>query len=95
MDPVDSGFFQACICGRTFSHHNAYNYHLRTCKSGKKRLSGALAKARDAFSSRKKRRLEESGQGGQEPLTEGGISTTDLVRLQQIPFETPFCVLKL
>jgi hypothetical protein len=56
---VDTGFLQTCICGRTFSEHNRYNYHRRSCKTSKKRLSGALEKAKELWAGRKRRRIHE------------------------------------
>lgn len=47
-----------CQCGRSFSQHGALHYHQRSCAKTKKRLVGALAKAKEAWSSRKKRRVE-------------------------------------
>ena len=53
MDSDDYGFTQNCICGRTFMQHNAYNYHRRNCKSGKKCLSEALTTAKKHWKRRK------------------------------------------
>lgn len=44
-------------CAREFSSQSALSYHLRSCKSGKKRLQGALSRAKDIWESRKKARI--------------------------------------
>jgi hypothetical protein len=62
MDPNDKlesyGFWETCVCGRTFTRPNALNYHRRTCSMSKKRFSGALAKAKEVWNVRKRRRIE-------------------------------------
>ena len=63
MDLEETEFSETCICGRTFSQHGPYNYHRRLCKTGNKRLSSALAKAKEIWSSRKRRRIHETSQG--------------------------------
>jgi len=63
MDSDDYGFTQNCICGRTFTQHNAYNYHRRNCKSGKKRLSEALTMAKEHWKRRKTCELPVGGDG--------------------------------
>jgi hypothetical protein len=50
------GFSQTCHCGRVFSHTYAFTNHERTCKKLKKRLSHALAMAKEVWQTRKKRR---------------------------------------
>lgn len=47
-----------CICGRTFANYGALNCHKFSCTRTKKRLSGALAKAKEVWNSRKRRRVE-------------------------------------
>jgi hypothetical protein len=61
MDSEDCGFTEHCLCGRTFTQHNAYNYHRRNCKSGKKRLSEALTTAKEHWKRRKTRGLSVGG----------------------------------
>jgi hypothetical protein len=62
MDPNDNlesyGFCDTCVCGRTFTRSNALNYHKRTCSMSKKRFSVALAKAKEVWNVRKRRRVE-------------------------------------
>ncbi|KIM51965.1 hypothetical protein SCLCIDRAFT_142181 [Scleroderma citrinum Foug A] len=55
-DYTDGNVIQ-CSCGRTFAQLSAYTNHQRTCKKRKKRLSGALAKAKLAWDNRKRRHM--------------------------------------
>lgn len=66
---------QVCICGRTFSVQQAYTYHKRSCEKTKKRLSGALEKAKEVWQANKRRRMEEKA--AKEAL--GGPSHLDKV----------------
>jgi hypothetical protein len=50
-----SAFSQKCSCGRVFVQAGAFKYHQNTCKKSKNRLSLALAKAKEALSSKKRR----------------------------------------
>jgi hypothetical protein len=50
-------FSQNCRCGRSFSQDYALTNHQRTCQKSKKRLSSALAKAKQLWTGRKKPRL--------------------------------------
>ena len=54
-----SAWYQVCICGRTFSVPQAYTYHKRSCEQTKKRLAGALDKAKEVWQVKKRQRLEE------------------------------------
>jgi hypothetical protein len=54
-----SAWYQVCICGHTFSVPQAYTYHKRSCKQTKKRLSGALDKAKEVWQVKKHQKLEE------------------------------------
>lgn len=49
-------FTERCVCGRTFSQPYALTNHQRSCKKRKSRLSSALAKAKDLWTSRKRPR---------------------------------------
>jgi hypothetical protein len=49
-----------CLCGKTFYQLGAFNCHKRTCHKTKKRLAGALAKAKEVWISRKRMRMEDS-----------------------------------
>ena len=65
-----------CLCGRAFSHTSALSNHIRSCQKTKKRLSGALDKAREVWSGRKRRRL---GLDHEEPSTINQPSLSGLV----------------
>jgi hypothetical protein len=58
VNMADSTYSQYCSCGKSFSLPGALKYHQRTCSRAKKRLAGVLAKAREAWNDRKKRRIE-------------------------------------
>jgi hypothetical protein len=49
---------QTCVCGRAFSAPQAHTFHQRSCQRTKKRLLGALEKAKDILQARKRRKLE-------------------------------------
>lgn len=51
----DSGFTQICVCGRTFNDVGAFTRHEKGCRKGRKRLSGALARAKQVFSAKRAR----------------------------------------
>jgi hypothetical protein len=48
-------FSETCHCGRVFSQTYAFTNHERTCKKSKKRLSDALAKAKQIYQAKKRR----------------------------------------
>jgi len=48
-------FFQTCVCGRSFSRVSDFTKHERGCTKGKKRLSGALSKAKEVYQRKKLR----------------------------------------
>jgi len=50
---------QTCPCGRTFSLPQAYTCHKRSCEKTKKRLSGALEKAKKVWRAKKRQKLDE------------------------------------
>ena len=64
----------ACLCGRTFTQENAYSKHQKFCRKTKKRLSGALDKAKDLWLSNKRRRVQEAAQGASSSSTHIPIS---------------------
>lgn len=47
-----------CSCGRSFPGPGPLNFHKRSCRSSKKRLHGALARAKELWQERKKPRLD-------------------------------------
>ena len=88
-DYTDGNVIQ-CSCGRTFAQLSAYTNHQRTCKKRKKRLSGALAKAKLAWDNRKRRRTsgnadEHGGYSGTSGIP--GLLDTDHVGGQGRPQE--------
>jgi hypothetical protein len=50
---------ETCACGRSFSQPSAYTNHNKNCPKSKKRLSGALAAAKEAWELRKRRRVTQ------------------------------------
>jgi hypothetical protein len=71
---LPSAWCQHCVCGRTFSVPQAYSCHKRSCQKTKKRLSGALEKAKEAWQVKKRRKVE-----GKAQLAEGPSSTPNVV----------------
>jgi hypothetical protein len=63
MMDLPPAWCQVCVCGRTFSIPQAYTCHKRSCQKTKKRLAGALEKAKETWQARKRRRTEEKGAG--------------------------------
>lgn len=55
MDPL------TCICGRTFPLEGALSNHRHSCQKSKKRLFGALGKAKEILVARKRPRPSTSG----------------------------------
>jgi hypothetical protein len=73
---------QTCPCGRTFSLPQAYTYHKRSCKKTKKRLSGALEKAKIVWRAKKRQKLDElaanevlAGSSNTNAIPESGLVT--------------------
>ena len=61
---LDSGmlpaFSQSCDhCGRVYTEAGPLTGHAKLCTKGKKRLAGALAKARDIYHLKKRPRVQE------------------------------------
>jgi hypothetical protein len=73
--------YQACICGRSFYQPGPFKKHQRSCPKSKKRLSSALEKAKEVWTSNKKQRILNIGQGAGSSST--GIDTvgTEVRRL--------------
>src|SRR6202022_3733177 len=55
---------KVCICGRTFSVQQAYTCHKRSCQKTKKRLAGALEKAKEVWQTNKRRKTEAKAARG-------------------------------
>jgi hypothetical protein len=53
------GLSEICLCGRAFSQQSAFSNHKRTCQKSKKRLSSALEKAKQLWTGKKRRRLDQ------------------------------------
>lgn len=60
---MDSGETYVCACRRAFPGPGPLSFHKRTCGSSKKRLHGALAKAKGLWEKRKKARLDPTTSG--------------------------------
>jgi hypothetical protein len=75
-----------CACGRTFLLPGALSKHRGTCTTSKKRLSGALDKAKKLWAGSKRRRLETDAPTAFDPSPVGAdlSSTPGLV-----PVEAP------
>ena len=53
-------FSQSCDhCGRVYTEAGPLTRHAKLCTKGKKRLAGALAKARDIYHSKKRPHVQE------------------------------------
>jgi hypothetical protein len=61
VDDLPHTASEVCVCGRTFCQPGALKKHLHSCSKSKKRLSLAIAKAKE-FWSRKRRRVEDAGE---------------------------------
>lgn len=73
-----------CWCGRSFSESGPLKSHQNSCQKNKRRLSGALAKAKELWTKRKRRRLEDltgpgSGQSFPDELRVVDIEPAELV----------------
>jgi hypothetical protein len=82
---MNPAWCQVCICGRTFSVQQAYTYHKRSCEKTKKRLSGALEKAKEVWQANKRRRMEEKAA----KVALGGPSHLDKVPVSESISATP------
>jgi len=51
---------QICSCGRSFSVPQAYTCHKRSCTKSKKRLAGALEKAKEVWQAKKRQKVDEA-----------------------------------
>jgi hypothetical protein len=45
----DTIFMKTCVCGRTFTDLGGFTRHEKSCSKGKKRLSGALTRVKEAY----------------------------------------------
>jgi hypothetical protein len=66
-----------CVCNRSFAQPGGLAYHQCSCKKAKARLAGALTKAKDAWTERKRRRLEAAQvERRKSPQPEGTVDVT-------------------
>jgi hypothetical protein len=80
LDGENSALF--CWCGRSFSQSGPLKGHQNSCQKSKRRLSGALAKAKESWTKKKRRRIEDltglaSGQSSKEVLRVVDIEPAD------------------
>ena len=83
--PSFPGMESKCVCGRSFAQPGALKKHQHSCNKTKNRLAGALAKAKELWTTRKRRRIDDSdsacqGSSQLEPqdkgmVTNGGITS--------------------
>jgi hypothetical protein len=78
---------QVCVCGRTFSVQQAYTYHKRSCQKTKKRLAGALGKAKEVWQANKRRKMEARAEKG--PGALAGPSHLNIVTVTVPIAESP------
>jgi hypothetical protein len=68
-----------CGCGRSFKLANAFSNHQRQCKKTKKRLSSALDKAKELWTAKKRRCVDQpwpsSSQDGNQAAEVGRSAT--------------------
>lgn len=67
MQDVESSSSCTCLCGRSFTQPSALSKHKRACPKSKKRLSGALGKAKQLWVGRKRQRLGHAPEDPQSP----------------------------
>ena len=53
MSDLDRVFSQTCVCGRTFTALASFTQHEKGCAKGKKRLAGALSRAKEVYWNKK------------------------------------------
>ena len=83
---MSATFSQTCICGRIFTDVGAFSRHEKGCKRGKKRLSSALAKAKEIYQN-KRIRMHRSEDQDRDMIG----STEDNNSLNAIPENGPVC----
>lgn len=57
-----------CLCGKIFHQQSALSNHRRNCQRSSKRLTNALAVAKDAWEARKRKKREKT-EDGDNPVT--------------------------
>ncbi|KIM75847.1 hypothetical protein PILCRDRAFT_98847 [Piloderma croceum F 1598] len=63
---------QTCLCGRSFAQQSALSNHKRSCSKSKKRFSATLDMAKQAWTNRKRRRVDSEDVQPQPGLTLAG-----------------------
>lgn len=61
---------QVCLCGRSFLQLSAFSKHQRSCQKSKRRLSNALGKAKQKWTS-KRRKLDLDDHTANAPAAAG------------------------
>jgi hypothetical protein len=87
-----AAFSETCLCGKSFSLPGTYTHHKRNCQKTKKRLAGALEKAKEVWIIRKRRRLGtlENHESASEPssqltaLKSPSSSAQDLTHIESV-----------
>ena len=80
---------KVCICGRTFSVQQAYTCHKRSCQKTKKRLAGALEKAKEVWQANKRQKREAKATKDSEALALAGPSHPSLTHTVPVPIAEP------
>jgi hypothetical protein len=87
------GFCQICAqCGKSFSQPSTFTFHQRTCSKTKKRLGETLAKAKEAWTAKKRRRVTMSQNDSVKPSV-GPIAVEMADVLMTVVYGLPFSVL--
>ena len=79
----DSSLSETCICGRTFIQPSALHYHQRSCTKTKKRLAGALSKAKEAWGRKKRRILEPEPEAPSQETVDRDNESQNTVRIME------------
>jgi len=70
-NPVGALF---CSCGRSFTQPGSLNFHQKSCKHNKKRAIGALEKAKELWTERKRRCAPEDLMEGHDKTSQEGLN---------------------
>lgn len=72
-------FCETCLgCRREFHFPGALKNHQHSCSKSKKRLSGALEKAKVLWTNRKRQRIDSDANGSQQTGSSGFTSLNDV-----------------
>ena len=89
---TDATFTQTCVCGREFSDLGAFTRHEKGCRKGKKRLSNALAKAKEIYQA-KKVKLTATGSRSSLDRDDAGPSSSTANNPSAVPEEQLLSIL--